>query len=282
MCPCRSRVCGAARRPTPRGLLRQPALYYSDPRDPSCACADQEPARRRGGRPHGRPYLRQAGGHPAGGQLRAAGRRGGAAAGGRQPLPGRGRGVGLRVGGQLLRGALRQQRQVYFPTGLLRQCDSPEARTWPRREVSLSRVKKIPKAPVLSCSLPHAAAGLYLWIKFASSRCDCPCHKTINAPWPGTPALPAGQFAADYGVRLAGQFLVSRPADGVVGETPAIFPNASDYHLLCLQARHPMCGGVCHAICAYIPVMLPCVAAHLVTARALGACTCPVAWDALR
>ena len=79
-------------------------------------------------------------------------------------------------------------------------------------------------------------------IGLTGARCDCPNHKTINAPWPGTPALPAGAFAADYGVRLTGQFLVSRPADGVTGETPAIFPNASDYHLLCLQARHP--GGI--------------------------------------
>ncbi|KAK9833430.1 hypothetical protein WJX81_004558 [Elliptochloris bilobata] len=66
-------------------------------------------------------------------------------------------------------------------------------------------------------------------------RCDCPNHKAVDAPWPGTPALPAGAFSSDYGVRMKGQFLVARPADGVVGETPAIFPNASDYHLLCLQ-----------------------------------------------
>ncbi len=66
-------------------------------------------------------------------------------------------------------------------------------------------------------------------------RCDCPNHKTVNAPWPGMPQLPAGVFANDFGVRMKGQFLVARPADGVVGETPAIFPNASDYHLLCLQ-----------------------------------------------
>jgi len=38
---------------------------------------------------------------------------------------------------------------------------------------------------------------------------------------------------------MQGQFLVARPADGVAGETPAIYPNASDYHLLCLQARRP-------------------------------------------
>lgn len=36
-------------------------------------------------------------------------------------------------------------------------------------------------------------------------------------------------------VRMVGEFLVTRPEDGVIGETPDIFPAASDYHLVCLQ-----------------------------------------------
>ena len=66
-------------------------------------------------------------------------------------------------------------------------------------------------------------------------RCDCPNHKAVNASWPGAPALPAGAFLDDYRVRMAGQFLVARPEDGVLGETAALFPAASDHHLLCLQ-----------------------------------------------
>ena len=34
---------------------------------------------------------------------------------------------------------------------------------------------------------------------------------------------------------MVGEFLVSRPEDGVIEETPDIFPAASDYHLVCLQ-----------------------------------------------
>ncbi len=34
---------------------------------------------------------------------------------------------------------------------------------------------------------------------------------------------------------MVGEFLVTRPEDGVVGETPELFPAASDYHLVCLQ-----------------------------------------------
>lgn len=34
---------------------------------------------------------------------------------------------------------------------------------------------------------------------------------------------------------MVGEFLVTRPEDGVVGETPDLFPAASDYHLVCLQ-----------------------------------------------
>ncbi|BDA51523.1 hypothetical protein COCOBI_19-0790 [Coccomyxa sp. Obi] len=66
-------------------------------------------------------------------------------------------------------------------------------------------------------------------------RCDCPNHKTVNASWPGYPALPQGNFVDSYEVRMVGEFLVSRPEDGVIGETPDIFPAASDYHLVCLQ-----------------------------------------------
>ena len=66
-------------------------------------------------------------------------------------------------------------------------------------------------------------------------RCDCPNHKAENASWPGAPALPAEAFLDDYRVRMAGQFLVARPQDGVLGETAVLFPAASDYHLLCLQ-----------------------------------------------
>ncbi len=45
-------------------------------------------------------------------------------------------------------------------------------------------------------------------------RCDCPNHKTVNASWPGYPALPVGSFVDAYGVRMVGQFLVTRPEDG--------------------------------------------------------------------
>ena len=64
--------------------------------------------------------------------------------------------------------------------------------------------------------------------------CDCPNHKVSNATWPGTPAL-APALASNFGAVLAGQFLVSRPAGGVSGEGPDLFPTASDYHLVCLQ-----------------------------------------------
>lgn len=63
------------------------------------------------------------------------------------------------------------------------------------------------------------------------------------------PQLPASAFANDFGVRMKGQFLVARPADGVVGETPDIFPNASDYHLLCLQVITD--STKCMAICCW-------------------------------
>ncbi|KAK9918667.1 hypothetical protein WJX75_005803 [Coccomyxa subellipsoidea] len=66
-------------------------------------------------------------------------------------------------------------------------------------------------------------------------RCDCPNHKTVNASWPGYPPLPQGNFINSYGARMVGEFLVTRPEDGVVGETPESFPAASDYHLVCLQ-----------------------------------------------
>ena len=48
----------------------------------------------------------------------------------------------------------------------------------------------------------------------ATYRCDCPNHKTVNASWPGYPALPVGSFVDAYGVRMVGQFLVTRPEDG--------------------------------------------------------------------
>ena len=50
-------------------------------------------------------------------------------------------------------------------------------------------------------------------------RCDCPNHKTVNASWPGYPALPVGSFVDSYGVRMVGQFLVTRPEDG--GDLPS-------------------------------------------------------------
>jgi hypothetical protein len=34
---------------------------------------------------------------------------------------------------------------------------------------------------------------------------------------------------------MKGQFLVTRPIDGVKGEGKDLFPTASDYHLICLQ-----------------------------------------------
>ena len=77
--------------------------------------------------------------------------------------------------------------------------------------------------------------GVRVAVFTGARRCDCPNHKAVNASWPGVPALPAGAFLDDYGVRLAGQFLVTRPEDGVLGETPALFPAASDHHLVCLQ-----------------------------------------------
>lgn len=36
----------------------------------------------------------------------------------------------------------------------------------------------------------------------AVCRCDCPNHKTVNASWPGYPALPEGNFIDSYEVRL--------------------------------------------------------------------------------
>lgn len=71
--------------------------------------------------------------------------------------------------------------------------------------------------------------------RIASYRCDCPNQKTVNGSWPGYPPLPQGEFIDAYGVRMVGQFLVTRPADGVIGETKDLFPAASDYHLVCLQ-----------------------------------------------
>ncbi|KAK9863676.1 hypothetical protein WJX84_000162, partial [Apatococcus fuscideae] len=67
------------------------------------------------------------------------------------------------------------------------------------------------------------------------TRCDCPNHETVNASWPGYPSLPPQGYINNYGVRMTGQFLVERPSSGVIGETPAIYPTASDYHLICLQ-----------------------------------------------
>ena len=69
----------------------------------------------------------------------------------------------------------------------------------------------------------------------AACRCDCPNHETVNTSWPGYPSLPDGQYINNYGVNMTGQFLVSRPSSGVIGETPEIYPTASDYHLVCLQ-----------------------------------------------
>ena len=71
-------------------------------------------------------------------------------------------------------------------------------------------------------------------------RCDCPNQRTTAAaPWPGSPALPDAFSAASspsgFGARLTGQVAVSRPAAGVAGEGPDLFPTASDYHLVCLQ-----------------------------------------------
>lgn len=48
------------------------------------------------------------------------------------------------------------------------------------------------------------------------------------------PVLP-DDLVSNYGVEMTGEFLVQRPQDGVTGETAAIFPTASDYHLVCLQ-----------------------------------------------
>ncbi|KAL0051929.1 hypothetical protein WJX82_004666 [Trebouxia sp. C0006] len=70
------------------------------------------------------------------------------------------------------------------------------------------------------------------------TRCDCPNQKTINSSWPGTPSLPVTStfnFTNNFGVVMTGEFLVERPQDGVTGETAALFPTASDYHLVCLQ-----------------------------------------------
>ena len=72
-------------------------------------------------------------------------------------------------------------------------------------------------------------------------RCDCPDQKTINTTWPGVPVLP-DDLVSNYGVEMTGEFLVQRPQDGVTGETAAIFPTASDYHLVCLQ--HDGSAGV--------------------------------------
>ncbi|KAA6417156.1 MAG: hypothetical protein FRX49_12911 [Trebouxia sp. A1-2] len=70
------------------------------------------------------------------------------------------------------------------------------------------------------------------------TRCDCPNQKAINSSWPGTPSLPVTStfnFTNNFGVVMTGEFLVERPQDGVTGETAALFPTASDYHLVCLQ-----------------------------------------------
>lgn len=74
--------------------------------------------------------------------------------------------------------------------------------------------------------------SLLVWMIY---RCDCPNHETVNASWPGYPSLPPQGYINNYGVRMTGQFLVERPSSGVIGETPAIYPTASDYHLICLQ-----------------------------------------------
>jgi len=70
-------------------------------------------------------------------------------------------------------------------------------------------------------------------------RCDCPSQRTAAAaPWPGSPALPetfGGSPPPGFGARLTGQVAVARPAAGVSGEGPELFPAASDYHLVCLQ-----------------------------------------------
>ena len=54
---------------------------------------------------------------------------------------------------------------------------------------------------------------------------------------------------------MAGEFLVQRPQDGVTGETAAIFPTASDYHLVCLQhdgsAGGWVCPGAVHTGCGW-------------------------------
>ena len=83
-------------------------------------------------------------------------------------------------------------------------------------------------------------------------RCDCPDQKTINTTWPGVPDLP-DDLVSNYGVDMVGEFLVQRPQDGVTGETAAIFPTASDYHLVCLQhdgsAGGWLCLGAVHVGC---------------------------------
>lgn len=77
-------------------------------------------------------------------------------------------------------------------------------------------------------------------------RCDCPNQRTTAAtPWPGTPALPesfvgsgsssSSSSASGFGARMTGQVAIARPAAGVAGEGPELFPTASDYHLVCLQ-----------------------------------------------
>ncbi|KAK9813313.1 hypothetical protein WJX72_012358 [[Myrmecia] bisecta] len=71
----------------------------------------------------------------------------------------------------------------------------------------------------------------------AIERCDCPNHRSVNSSWASLPPLPGGDkaFVNNFGVMMTGEFLVMRPADGVTGETAALFPTASDYHLVCLQ-----------------------------------------------
>ncbi len=65
---------------------------------------------------------------------------------------------------------------------------------------------------------------------------------------------------------MVGEFLVTRPEDGVIGETPDIFPTASDYHLVCLQhddsADMIIDGAHLHACGVCLPLYLLIVGAQ--------------------
>ena len=70
-----------------------------------------------------------------------------------------------------------------------------------------------------------------LQVSFA--RCGCPSIKSFADPFSGVQGLETVQN--NFYLSMKGQLRVARPAQGVVGETPDIFPAASDHHLVCLQ-----------------------------------------------